>query len=116
MSPSESPEAAMNEALTPPHNQRINLEVLDDFTTLVGSVVEIWNGHVHVRNGRVEFATLDGSIMWLSLDGPHLRQMIHREDAYNIWIHTDAAWPDPPRCPAAVEGNNDAVAHQHFYA
>lgn len=58
----------------------------DEWDRLVGATVEVRLNGNRVRTGLVDAATPDGSIIWLSQDGPLDRVLIEKAQGYEMWI------------------------------
>ncbi|MGX9899870.1 hypothetical protein ACW0JT_07970 [Arthrobacter sp. SA17] len=56
----------------------------EDWSQLVGRVVELSRDGQVVRTAEVEDVTPDSSILWLRFDGNHGRQLVTRTDGYEI--------------------------------
>lgn len=50
-----------------------------------GDAVELRRGDALVRRGTVEDLTPDSTMLWLSQYGAENREIIHREDGYELW-------------------------------
>lgn len=62
-------------------------EEINDWTLLIGLTIELRQAGKQVRIAEVEDATADSSVMWLRFDGNHRRQLITRDDGYDIRIN-----------------------------
>lgn len=56
-----------------------------DWAILTGRWVEVRRYDKVIRRGRVDAVMPDGSILWLSSDATHGRQMLERIDGYQVW-------------------------------
>ncbi|WP_461164587.1 hypothetical protein [Arthrobacter sp. R4-81] len=56
----------------------------EDWSQLVGRVVELRRNGQVVRTAEVEDVTPDSSILWLRFDGNHGRQLVTRTDGYEV--------------------------------
>ncbi|WP_309107970.1 hypothetical protein [Arthrobacter sp.] len=56
----------------------------EDWSQLVGRVVELRRNGQVVRIAEVEDVTPDSSILWLRFDGNHGRQLVTRTDGYEL--------------------------------
>uniref|UniRef100_UPI003F496FFE hypothetical protein n=1 Tax=Paenarthrobacter nicotinovorans TaxID=29320 RepID=UPI003F496FFE len=52
----------------------------------MGRVVELWHGDRYIRTSLVDDATPDLSVIWLSLEGVDNRQLIHKDDGFDIYL------------------------------
>ncbi len=63
----------------------MDLYLQQDWQRTLGLRVEIWKGGNLVRKGMVEAVMPDDSILWISAEGTSLRQMIFRQDGYDVF-------------------------------
>jgi hypothetical protein len=56
----------------------------EDWSQLVGRIVELRRNGQVVRTAEVEDVTPDSSILWLRFDGNHGRQLVTRTDGYEV--------------------------------
>ena len=56
----------------------------EDWSHLVGRIVELRRNGQVVRTAEVEDVTPDSSILWLRFDGNHGRQLVTRTDGYEV--------------------------------
>ena len=56
----------------------------EDWSQLVGRIVELRRDGQVVRTAEVEDVTPDSSILWLRFDGNHGRQLVTRTDGYEV--------------------------------
>jgi len=63
-----------------------------------GDAVELRRGDALIRRGTVEDLTPDSTMLWLSQHGAENREIIHREDGYEVWSkeHPSSAPTDFP--------------------
>lgn len=59
---------------------------VDDWFRLPTATVEIRRNGTYVRTGRVEEATPDSRMLWLSPEGVDSRILIDKLDGYEVWI------------------------------
>jgi hypothetical protein len=59
-------------------------ELGENWSQLVGRVVELRRNGQLVRTAEVEDVTPDSSILWLRFDGNHGRQLVTRTDGYEV--------------------------------
>ena len=64
-----------------------------DWQLAIGQFVEIRQDGRTLRTGVVEAVMSDNSILWISVDATHPREMIERADGKQVFIHT----PGTPR-------------------
>lgn len=50
-----------------------------------GTRVELRRNAIPIRQGLVDDVTYDGSMFWISQQGAEGREIIHRDDGYEIW-------------------------------
>lgn len=65
----------------------MDLHLQRNWQRTLGQRVEIWRGGKLVRKGTVEAVMPDDSILWISREGNSLRQMISRQDGYQVFTH-----------------------------
>ena len=65
----------------------MDLHLQADWQRALGQRVEVWRGGKLVRNGTVEAVMPDDSLLWISAEGNSLRQMIFRQDGYQVFTH-----------------------------
>lgn len=75
----------------------MDLHLQPQWQRALGQRVEIWRGWELIREGTVEAVTPDDSILWISAEGPYLRQMIFRDDGYQVFA---------PFLPASTAAND----------
>ncbi|MBT2249054.1 hypothetical protein JHV56_10130 [Arthrobacter sp. BHU FT2] len=63
--------------------------LIDDWTILPGSSVEIRKGAVVVRRGWVEDATQDGGILWLSAGQGEPRRLYEKAAGFHVWAASE---------------------------
>jgi hypothetical protein len=56
----------------------------EDWSQLVGRMVELRRDGQLVRTAEVEAVTPDSAILWLRFDGSHGRQLVTRTDGYEV--------------------------------
>ncbi|WP_284976772.1 hypothetical protein [Arthrobacter sp. efr-133-TYG-104] len=59
---------------------------VDDWFRLPTATVEIRRNGTYVRTARVEEATPDSRMLWLSPEGVDSRILIDKLDGYEVWI------------------------------
>jgi hypothetical protein len=59
---------------------------VDDWYRLPSATVEIRRYGVFIRNGTVESATPDSTMLWLSSEGVDSRVLLDKQDGYEVWI------------------------------
>src|SRR5688572_4838870 len=64
-----------------------------EWAILTGAEVEVRLAGEPVRKGRVDAATDDGRILWLSQDGNCGRALFDKADGFQMWL----AWPELQR-------------------
>ena len=62
---------------------------VEDWFRLPTATVEIRRNGTHVRTARVEEATPDSRMLWLSPEGVDSRILIDKLDGYEVWIDPD---------------------------
>ena len=67
---------------------------VDNWVNLKEATVEIRRNGRLIRTGRVDAATLDSTMLWISQDGIDRRTLIHKQDGYEVWVD-----------PATAHGN-----------
>ncbi|MGX1163437.1 hypothetical protein FBY31_4438 [Arthrobacter sp. SLBN-100] len=65
----------------------MDLHLQPDWQRALGQRVEVWRGGKLVRKGTVEAVMPDDSLLWISAAGNSLRQMIFRQDGYQVFTH-----------------------------
>ncbi len=58
----------------------------DDWLPPVGEAVQIRHNNRILRTGTVDSVTSDGSILWVAASGPSQRQMIARDEGFEVWV------------------------------
>lgn len=66
--------------------QRAQAFRVDDWFRLPTATVEIRRNGTYVRTARVEEATPDSRMLWLSPEGVDSRILIDKLDGYEVWI------------------------------
>lgn len=69
----------------------MDLHLQPDWHRALGQCVEIWNNGKLVRKGTVEAVMPDQSLLWISMDGASLRQMIFRHNGDQVFTHFQPA-------------------------
>jgi hypothetical protein len=59
---------------------------VDDWFRLPAATVEIRHHGSYVRTARVDAATADSRMLWLSPEGVESRMLIDKLDGYEVWI------------------------------
>lgn len=59
---------------------------VDDWFRLPAATVEIRQHGTYIRTARVDAATQDSRMLWLSPDGVDSRVLIDKLDGYEVWI------------------------------
>lgn len=59
---------------------------VDDWCLLPALTVEIRQYGTYVRNARVDAATPDSRMLWLSPEGVDARVLIDKLDGYEVWV------------------------------
>lgn len=59
---------------------------VDDWFRLPAATVEIRHHGTYVRTARVDAATADSRMLWLSPEGVESRMLIDKLDGYEVWI------------------------------
>ncbi|MDQ0691348.1 hypothetical protein [Arthrobacter sp. W4I7] len=72
----------------------MDLHLQPDWQRALGQRVEVWRRGKLVRRGTVEAVMPDDSLLWISAEGNSLRQMISRQDEYQVFTHFLPASPD----------------------
>lgn len=67
---------APQEAESSPAPYPVRGIAIDDWTALVGTQVEIWNGSNVIDRGTVDAVTIDGKILWLRHEGAATRRLV----------------------------------------
>ena len=83
----------------------MDLHLQPDWQRTLGQYVEIRRSGQVVRSGTVTAVMPDDSILWISAEGPFLRQMVVRAEGYEVYSRY--AW-DPPPPPAHAPNLADA--------
>ncbi|MDQ0616653.1 hypothetical protein QFZ33_000677 [Arthrobacter globiformis] len=65
----------------------MDLHLQPDWQRALGQRVEVWRSGRLVRKGTVEAVMPDDSLLWISAEGNLLRQMISRQDGYQVFTH-----------------------------
>lgn len=65
----------------------MDLHLQPDWQRALGQRVEIWKDGRFIRKGTVDAVMPDGSLLWISIEGTWLRQMVCRGDGYEIFTH-----------------------------
>jgi len=74
------------EAVSDDSRDMASLREVRDWATLRrGDAVQLRRGDALVRRGTVEDLTPDSTMLWLAQYGPENREIIHREDGYELW-------------------------------
>lgn len=60
--------------------------LVDDWFRLPATTVEIRHHGTYVRTARVDAATADSRMLWLSPEGVESRVLIDKLDGYEVWI------------------------------
>lgn len=68
---------------------------VDKWVNLQAATVEIRRDGILIRTGRVDAATSDSTMLWLSQDGIDRRTLIHKQDGYEVWV-------DPAKAPGKL--------------
>jgi len=63
----------------------VDLHLQPDWHRALGQYVEIRLHGKALRNGIVEAVMPDGSILWISAEGPHGREMIERAEGKQVF-------------------------------
>jgi hypothetical protein len=58
------------------------MEACSDWSSLVGSWVEVRRDQCFVRSGRVEVVTGDPAILWIAADGAHPRELFEAAEGF----------------------------------
>ena len=66
-----------------------------DWQRALGQYVEVRRRGRTVRTGVVDAVTSDGSLLWISAEGAHLREMVERADGSEIYSRY--SWDAPPQ-------------------
>ena len=72
----------------------MDLHLQPDWQRALGQHVEIRIGGKPVRTGTVDAVMSDNSLLWISAHGHHTREMIARDDGYQVF--TRHPWSDAP--------------------
>lgn len=59
---------------------------VDDWYRLPSATVEVRRYGAFVRTGRVDAATTDSQMLWLSPEGVDARVLLDKQDGYEVWI------------------------------
>jgi hypothetical protein len=58
------------------------MDACSDWTSLVGSWVEVRRDQCFVRSGRVEVVTGDSAILWIAADGARPRELFEAAEGF----------------------------------
>lgn len=58
----------------------------EQWSQLIGALVEVRNGKRSLRSGFVDDAMPDSSALWLSADGFDGRTFIDKAEGYEVWV------------------------------
>lgn len=70
---------------------------VDDWFRLPAATVEIRRHGTYVRTARVDAATVDSRMLWLSPEGVDSRVLIDKLDGYEVWIDPEQLYYTPQR-------------------
>lgn len=70
----------------------VSFHLQPDWQRALGQCVEIWLDGQRVRTGTVESVMPDNSILWIAAEAPDLRQMMLRDDGYQVFARYE--WLD----------------------
>ncbi|MFJ6535887.1 hypothetical protein ACIQH5_06615 [Paenarthrobacter sp. NPDC091711] len=65
----------------PAQGKRVN-----NWRTLVGHTVQIWDGNDILDQGMVEAVTADGTVLWLAQAGATQRRLVMKERGAGLWV------------------------------
>ncbi len=65
----------------------MDLHLQPDWQRALGQRVEIWKNGRLIREGTVDAVMPDCSLLWVSAEGTSLRQMVSRDDGYQVFTH-----------------------------
>jgi hypothetical protein len=65
----------------------MDLQLQPNWQRTLGQRVEIWRCGKLVRKGTVDAVMPDNSLLWMSADGNFSRQIISRDDGYQVFTH-----------------------------
>lgn len=65
----------------------MDLHLQPDWQRALGQQVEVWRAGKLVRKGVVEAVMPDDSLLWISAEGNAQRQIISRQDGYQVFTH-----------------------------
>jgi hypothetical protein len=60
-------------------------EPVEDWSVLPGRNVEVWCGNRYIRTSRVDAASVDATMIWLSFDGVDMRRLVMKSDGYEVY-------------------------------
>ena len=72
----------------------MDLHLQPDWQRALGQHVEIWINGKPVRAGTVDAVMPDNSLLWISAEGHHTREMLARDDGYQVFARYP--WSNPP--------------------
>lgn len=74
-----------------------------DWSSLVGTLVEVRRDGQLLRKGLVDAAMADSSVLWLAADVLHSRSLIEASEGYEVWVEPrKLAGPHSYRMTAAM--------------
>lgn len=65
----------------------MDLQLQPNWQRTLGQSVEIWRAGKLVRKGTVDAVMPDNSLLWISADANSSRQIISRDDGYQVFTH-----------------------------
>jgi hypothetical protein len=68
-----------------PQYPEMALNSVSDWCRTPGEIVEIRSGDKVLRRGQVDATMPNGTGLWLSADGAHLRTYIDKDDGFELW-------------------------------
>ncbi|MFC9769871.1 MULTISPECIES: hypothetical protein [unclassified Pseudarthrobacter] len=72
-----------------PHVGPLRTYPYHDWSKLQGAIVEVLHDGAVVRDGYVDAATADGTMLWLAQEGPWNRMLIDKGSGYEIRVAPD---------------------------
>ena len=72
----------------------MDLHLQPDWQRALGQLVEVRRHGQVIRTGTVDTVMPDNSILWISTNGTHQREMVERAEGYQIYARYP--WDAPP--------------------
>jgi hypothetical protein len=86
----------------------VELHLQSDWQRAMGQFVEIRQDGRTLRTGVVEAVMPDSSILWISVDGTHPREMVERADGKQVFARY--SWDPSPSSSLSTPGQELASA------